>query len=58
MEKIRNISPVGDLDVPGVGVIKAGDTADVPDDIGETLLRQTANFALAQPAQPESKDAP
>lgn len=34
MSKFRNVSPLGDLDVPVLGrVVKAGETVDVPADL-------------------------
>jgi hypothetical protein len=57
---LRNISPLGDLDVVIAGcTVPAGGTFDVPasvagrppdgDDLGEGLLAQAENFELVKP---------
>ena len=43
--KIKNISPLGDIDVPLLGqIVKAGQTITVPVGAAERLLVQTRNF--------------
>ena len=43
--KIKNISPLGDLDVPLLGqIVKAGQTITVPAAAADRLLAQTRNF--------------
>jgi hypothetical protein len=53
--KIRNINPLGRVDVPilrregdvdgeGRGCLEAGEVVEVPDDVAAALLEQTANF--------------
>ncbi|WP_313812361.1 hypothetical protein [Glutamicibacter sp.] len=43
--KIRNISPLGDLDVPLLGqIVKHGETVAVPEAAAERLLAQENNF--------------
>ncbi|WP_461634498.1 hypothetical protein [Glutamicibacter soli] len=43
--KIRNISPLGDLDVPLLGqIVKAGQTITVPKAAADKLLAQKRNF--------------
>ncbi len=45
---IRNVSPVGDLDVPDLRrIVAAGEVIDVPDELGAALLDQPANWAAA-----------
>ena len=44
--KFRNVSPMGDLDITGVGHVAAGAEFDGPDD----LLDQVENFAPVDPA--------
>ena len=51
MAKIKNISPLGDLDVPVLGLtVKAGATVDVADDVAASLLEQKNNWAPADKA--------
>jgi hypothetical protein len=51
MAKIKNISPLGDLDVPALELsVKAGATIDVADDVAASLLEQTTNWAPADKA--------
>lgn len=51
MAKIKNISPLGDLDVPALELsVKAGATVDVADDVAASLLEQTDNWAPADKA--------
>lgn len=47
--KIRNISDQA-LHFTGIGTIEAGDTMNVPQDIGEQLLRNP-NMAIAEPVK-------
>ena len=40
--KFKNVSPLGDLEVPVLGrVVKAGDTFDVPADLVESFAAQS-----------------
>ena len=51
MAKIKNISALGELDIPSLGiVVAAGATFDVPEDVAAELLLQTENFAPADKA--------
>lgn len=45
--KVKNVSSVGDLEVPALNwlVVKAGETVEVPDEIGAALLRQSDVWA-------------
>lgn len=48
MTNIKNISPIGDLDVPLLGgIVKAGETVDVAPEHAERLLRQVDVWQLA-----------
>jgi len=58
--KIRNISPLGRVDVPllrrqgdiegeGRGCLEPGEVIEVSDAIGAALLEQTTNFEAAEP---------
>lgn len=41
----RNVSPLGDLELPAVGqVVPAGGTVTVPDELAESLAAQPANW--------------
>lgn len=43
--KLRNISPLGPLDVPGLGlVLEPGGEFEVDDKVGASLLEQVGNF--------------
>lgn len=45
MKTIRNISPLGGLEIPALGrVIEGGAEFDCPDDIAAGLLDQPTNF--------------
>lgn len=49
--KIRNVSPMGDLDVPLLGAIVAhGEVVDVADEDAQVLLEQPYHFKLAEKA--------
>ena len=51
MAKVKNISSVGDLDVPSLGIqVKAGATVDVSDEAAKSLLDQPANWQAADSA--------
>lgn len=45
MAKIKNVSPIGDLFVPALGIdVALGETVDVPDELAASLLEQPANW--------------
>lgn len=51
MAKVKNISFLGELDVPALGLsVKAGETIEVAEDIAASLLEQTDNWAPADRA--------
>jgi hypothetical protein len=55
--KIRNVSPLGDLDVPLLRrSIAAGEVVDIPDEHAQ-LLAQFENFAPADKAAEKAADA-
>jgi hypothetical protein len=65
MAKIKNVSPLGDLSVPALGLtVKAGDVVEVTDEAAASLLEQTENWAAADQAAasmiqtPAAPDAP
>ena len=46
--KVRNVSPLGDLDVPVLRrAVAAGEVVEVDDELAANLLEQTANWAPA-----------
>ena len=46
MAMIKNVSPLGDLFVPSLGLeVAFGETVDVPDDAAASLLDQPFNWA-------------
>ncbi len=67
--KIRNISPLGRVDVPllrrqgdiegeGRGCLEPGEVIDVPDELGAVLLEQATNFeAVADEPRTARKEA-
>lgn len=65
MAKIKNVSPLGDLSVPALGLtVKAGDVVEVTDEAAASLLEQTENWVAADQAAasmiqtPAAPDAP
>ena len=42
--RFKNVSPLGDLDVVGVGQVGAGDEFVATGDLAESLLKQPENF--------------
>lgn len=63
MAKVKNISPLGDLVVPALGLeVKAGATVEVSEEVAASLLAQSNNWAPADKAAvastPAKPDAP
>ena len=57
--RIRNLNPIGEVEVPSLGrVVAAGETVEVSDEVGAALLDQPMNWAPADPAPtaPTSKE--
>lgn len=52
MAKIKNVSPLGDLDVPALGLmVKAGATIEITnDEMAASLLEQPTNWVAADKA--------
>jgi hypothetical protein len=45
MAKVKNISSLGDLNIPALGLdVLAGETIEVPDDVAASLLDQPSNW--------------
>jgi len=60
MTQFRNVSPIGDLDVPALGqIVEAGEVFNVPDELHDYFAAQPENFApTAPPAPPEKPSKP
>jgi hypothetical protein len=51
MAKIKNVSPLGDLVIPALGLtVKAGDSFEVDADTAVALLEQSENWVAADMA--------
>jgi hypothetical protein len=46
--RLRNVNPLGDVDIPSIGHVPAGGEFDGP----EELLEQVGNYALVSTDQP------
>lgn len=46
MAKFKNVSPLGALDIPAVGVVGAGEEFEVDDALVEHFIGQTENYEL------------
>jgi hypothetical protein len=45
MAKVKNVSSLGDLNIPALGLdVLAGETIEVPDDVAASLLDQPCNW--------------
>jgi hypothetical protein len=50
--RIKNVSPLGDLDVPDLRrIVAAGEVVEVDDALAEALLAQPVNWASAPAAK-------
>ena len=59
MAKIKNVSPLGDLVIPALGLtVNAGETVDVAEDAAASLLEQTSNWIAADQAAAKSSTPP
>lgn len=52
--KFRNVSPLGDLDIPAVGLVPAGEEFDLPADLAPFFAGQVENY---QPVDGEAEAA-
>lgn len=51
MAKVKNVSPLGDVDVPALGLsVKAGAIIDVNEEVAKALLEQPTNWMPADKA--------
>lgn len=49
--RLRNINPLGDVDLPLIGrSLTAGEEFDIDDDLGTALLEQVGNYEKAEKA--------
>jgi hypothetical protein len=56
--KLVNCNPLGEIDLPLIGrTLAAGEEFEVDDDTATELLKQTGNFAPAQPAKGKTSTA-
>jgi hypothetical protein len=59
---LRNVSGLGDLEVAGLGLVDAGATFTVDDELGEVLARQVEHFevipAIARKASTKKQAPP
>ncbi|HQV83795.1 MAG TPA: hypothetical protein PLX57_11880 [Ornithinibacter sp.] len=54
--RLKNISPLGHLDLPLIGrVLEPGEVFEVPDDAGAALLDQPSNYAKAPATKEKTK---
>ena len=59
MATIKNVSPLGDLEIPALGIIVlAGATADVSDEAAENLLQQSDNWVTGVATSSNDKSTP
>ena len=59
MAKIKNVSPLGDLVIPALGLtVAAGASADVDAEFAASLLEQSENWAAADQAAASVTVAP
>jgi hypothetical protein len=48
MKSLKNISPLGDLFIPGIDrIVLAGEAFEVSDELADSLIEQIETFALA-----------
>lgn len=54
--RLKNISPLGALDLPLIGrILDPGEEFEVPDEVGQRLLEQPANYQAVEPVKPAAK---
>lgn len=54
--RIKNVSPLGDLTIPGVGHVAAGEEFTATGDLAESLLEQGSNFErVDKPEHPKKE---
>ena len=59
MATIKNVSPLGDLEIPALGIIVlAGATADVSDEAAESLLQQGDNWVTGVATSSKNNSTP
>ena len=56
---LRNVNPVGDIELPLLGRYLARDEVfEIEDDLGSALLEQIGNYEPADPPTPDATPAP
>ena len=55
--KFKNVSPLGDLDIPGVGIVPAGHTFEASGDLAESFLKQPENYTRTDKPKSRSTEA-
>jgi hypothetical protein len=59
MPKLRNVNPLGGVDVPSFGLhLAPGEEFEVDDDKAAALLAQAGNFELVDTSAPKKADSP
>jgi hypothetical protein len=57
--KIKNVSPLGDLYLPALGIdIKAGEVVEVPDELAASMLEQPFNWESGDSKKTTSNPEP
>ena len=55
--QLKNVSPLGAVDLPLIGrTLEAGEVFDVPDKVGNALLKQVGNYAEASKTEAKVAD--
>ena len=55
--QLKNINPLGAVDLPLIGrTLEAGEVFDVPDKVGNALLKQVGNYAEASKTEAKVAD--
>jgi high-affinity K+ transport system ATPase subunit B len=56
---VKNVSPMGDLEIPALGlVVAAGASVEIADDVAENLLEQVGTWAVGDSKKSTSTPAP
>ena len=52
---LKNINPLGEVDVPGIGTLAAGAEFEVDDKTGRELLKQDGNYEQVDAKKEKAK---
>lgn len=55
--RFKNVSPLGDLDIPAVGIVLAGEEFEISAEIAPHIAGQESNFAPVDDAAHEAASA-